>query len=117
MSYDIYLNDPDTGEVIEFDKPHNLRGGNYAIGERQAWLNVTYNYAEHFYRTLGEKGIRTLYGMTGEDSIKLLSGAIDALEDNVHPDYWAATEGNARQALINLRVMAVARPDGIWSGD
>lgn len=55
MSYDIYLNDPVTGGIIELDEPHQMRGGNYAVGgTTEAWLNVTYNYAKHYYRVMGE---------------------------------------------------------------
>jgi hypothetical protein len=54
MSCDITLRDPVTDEVIQFDSPHTLKGGNYALGgTTEAWLNITYNYAEHFYRVIG----------------------------------------------------------------
>ena len=50
MSYDIYLKDPVTQEVIEFDEPHQMKGGMYAVGgTTEAWLNVTYNYAQYYY--------------------------------------------------------------------
>lgn len=66
MSYDISLNEPISGETIKFETAHFVRGGTYAIGGTQeAWLNITYNYAKHYYRVFGEKGIRTIYGMTG----------------------------------------------------
>lgn len=118
MSYDIYLNDPVTGDVIELDEPHQMRGGNYAVGgTTEAWLNVTYNYAKHYYRVMGEKGIRTIYGMTGAESIPVLKAAIDELGDDVDPDYWASTEGNAKRALCNLLALAQMRPDGVWDGD
>lgn len=43
MSYDINLKDPITNEVIEFDEPHQMKGGMYAVGgTREAWLNITY---------------------------------------------------------------------------
>lgn len=119
MSYDIYMKEPGRGdEVIEFDEPHYAAGGTCAVGgTSEAWLNVTYNYAPHFYNTLGEKGIRSIYGLTGAESIPLLTKAIDELGDDVDPDYWNPTEGNAKKALINLRAMAEKRPDGIWDGD
>lgn len=50
MSYDIYLKDPVTKEVIEFDEPHQMKGGMFAVGgTREAWLNITYNYANYYY--------------------------------------------------------------------
>ena len=83
MSYDIYLKDPVTKEVVEVDTPHFIAGGTYAIGgTKELWLNVTYN-----------------------------------LGDDVNPDYWKSTEGNAKRALLQLLAMAKIRPDGIWDGD
>ena len=118
MSYDIYLNDPVTGDAIELDEPHQMRGGTYKIGgTTEAWLNVTYNYAKHYYRVMGEKGIRTIYGMTGAESIPVLKAAIDELGDDVDPDYWEPAEGNAKRALCSLLALAQMRPDGVWDGD
>ena len=95
-----------------------MRGGTYAIGgTRDAWLNVTYNYANHYYRTMGDKGIRAIYGMTGAESIPVLEDAISKLGDDVSSDYWEDTEGNAKKALCQLLALAKMRPDGIWDGD
>lgn len=118
MSYDIYLNDPVTGEVIELDTPHHMRGGTYCVGgEIRAHLNVTYNYATHFTRVLGVGGIRSIYGITGASSIATLKRAANMLSDDVDEDYWKPTEGNAKRALLQLVALAEMRPDGIWSGD
>ena len=118
MSYDIRLNDPVTGDTIMLDSPHQMRGGTYALGgTTDAWLNVTYNYGKHYYRVMGDKGIRTIYGMTGAESIPVLMAAIDALGDDVSTDYWEATEGNAKRALCQLLAFAQMRPDGVWDGD
>lgn len=117
MSYDIYLRDPATGHAVEFDQPHQMRGGTYAVGgTRKAHLNVTYNYGRH-YGAVGERGIRTIYGMTGAASLPLLRGAAGTLADDVSEDYWEPTEGNAKRALLQLVAMAEMRPDGIWEGD
>lgn len=83
MSYDITLKDPVTHEVIEFDEPHQMKGGMYAIGgTKEAWLNITYNYANYYYdaaegddRFFGKLwydepknlGIRGIYGKTGAE--------------------------------------------------
>lgn len=100
------------------DAAHQMRGGTYAVGGTQeAWLNITYNYAEHFYNVLGEKGIRTIYGMTGAESIPLLKAAMEKLGDDVDEDYWKSTEGNAKAALAGLLALAQMRPDGVWDGD
>jgi hypothetical protein len=118
VSYDISLCDPVTGNVLELDAPHHMRGGTYAIGgDTSASLNVTWNYSEHFYRVMGDKGIRCIYGLTGAQSIPVLDAAAALLSDDAVEDYWKATEGNAKRALIQLRALAQMRPDGVWSGN
>ena len=118
MSYDIELVDPITKEILQLDSPHHMRGGTYAIGgTTNAELNITYNYGQHYYEVFGEKGIRTIYGISGADSIPILEKAISQLGDDVVKDYWAATEGNAKAALFQLLALAKMRPDGIWQGD
>ncbi len=118
MSYDICLLDPVTHATIELDEPHQMCGGTYMVGgTAEAWLNVTYNYARHFKRALGEKGIRSIYGMTGAESIPVLEEAASRLADDVSDDYWEPTEGNAKRALLQLAALARMRPDGIWDGD
>lgn len=137
MSYDIDLIDPVTGETLELAAPHHMRGGTYAVGgTTQAHLNVTYNYYPQFSRVFDElaeprqkapkwmqtagkpvRGVRTIYGLTGAESLPVLDKAIAALGDDVDPDYWKPTDGNAKRALVQLRALAAMRPDGLWSGD
>ena len=118
MSYDIDLNCPVTGKVIEFDSPHDIKGGTYRIGGTLcAELNITYNYSTIFYKLFPEKGIRILYGMTGADSISLLTEAISKLSDDISEDYWKCTEGNVKKVLYQLVSFAKLRPDGVWNGD
>ena len=120
MSYDIALNDHVTGDIIELSEPHFMQGGTYAVGgTTEFWLNITYNYGK-FYRqdnVFGKNGIRTIYGMSGAESIPVLEKAISALGDETDDDYWTATEGNAKRPLLQLLAMAKMRPDGIWNGD
>lgn len=118
MSYDIHLLDPVSKKVIEFDTNHQIKGGTYAMsGTTEAWLNITYNYGKHFYRVMGDDGIRSIYGNTGAESIPILESAIEQLGDDIDPDYWKPTEGNAKRALCGLLAFARMRPDGIWDGD
>ena len=119
MSYDINLLDPITKEIIQFENPHQIRGGTYAInGNTEAHFNITYNYSSIFYKTMGEKGIRSIYGLSGANSIPILKSAINQLNNNgVDSDYWECTEGNAKKALYRLLSFAEIRPDGIWDGD
>jgi len=118
MSYDIYLREPETGKTIEFNGNHQIKGGTYAFGgTSEAWLNITYNYGKYYYNVFGEGGIRSIYGKTGAESIPLLEDAISKLGNDIDPDYWKPTEGNAKKALCGLLAFAKMRPDGIWDGD
>lgn len=118
MSYDIYLREPVSGSTIELDGKHFMRGGTYVVGgTRDAHLNVTYNYATIFSSVLGSRGIRSIYGKTGAESIRTLKAACEKLGDDVSDNYWDATEGNAKRALLQLVALAEIRPDGVWDGD
>jgi hypothetical protein len=118
MSYDISLKCPVTKQTLITEVAHDMRGGIYQAGGcNELWLNVTYNYSSHFYLVMGEKGIRTIYGLTGAESIPVLLAAMGQLKDDADDDYWEATEGNAKLALTKLLAMARLRPDGIWDGD
>jgi len=126
MSYDIQLNDPVTGEPLQTETRHHIRGGTYECGgSHRLSISVTYNYATHFYRVFKavgdpanvDSGIRTIYGKTGAESIPILKDAISKLGNDVDGDYWKPTEGNAKQALCGLLALAQMRPDGVWDGD
>jgi len=117
MSYDTYLLDPATKDVIQFDEPHQMAGGTHVLGgTKDAWLNITYNYSKVFYQVM-EGGVRGLYQKTGAESIPILEKAISQLKDDVCGDYWEPTEGNAKRALLQLLALAKMRPDGVWNGD
>jgi hypothetical protein len=118
VSYDIKLVDPVTRRTLELDAPHQMKGGTYAVGgTTEASLNITYNYSDHFYRLFGDKGIRSIYGKTGAESIPILETAAGKLGDDVSDDYWESTEGNAKRAIMQLLSLARLRPDGVWDGD
>lgn len=118
MSHDIYLVDPETRHPMRADTPHRIRGGTYRVDDlREAWLNVTYNYAAIFRRVLGDRGIRSLYGLTGSESVPILEAAIARLGDDVTGNCWDATEGNARRSLCDLLALARMFPGGVWDGD
>lgn len=137
MSYDIELVDAITGEPLELDAPHHMRGGTYAVGgTTRARLNVTYNYHPQFSRAFDALpaprpkapewlrndgapvcGVRTIYGLTGAESLPILDKAIASLGDDVGADYWKPTDGNAKRALMQMRALAMMRPDGVWAGD
>lgn len=140
MSYDIYLRDRVTKETVHFDTPHQMAGGTYAVGgTTEAWLNITYNYAQWYYKdgvfpNNGEdnSGIRSIYGLSGADSIPVLEHAIKTLESMTEDlseeeiqeyknrgagGYWMPTRENAIKPLYQLLAMAKMRPDAVWDGD
>ena len=109
MSYDIRLTHPATGETLMLDEPHQLIGGTYALGgTRECWLNVTYNYSHIFRRIMGPDGIRMIYGKTGAESAPLLRAAAEVLADDACENYWVATEGNVKKALLDLATLGRA---------
>jgi hypothetical protein len=115
MSYDVYLTDKETGDVLHLDQPHFMRGGIYNVdGTTELYLNITYNYGKTLRAKLDPKGIFALHGLSALQSIPMLDDAILSLENNVIEDYWQPTEGNVRRALLYLKEMASIRPDGIW---
>lgn len=144
MSYDIYLKDPVTKETLEVENPHFMRGGMYMVGGcRELWLNITYNYARWYYKKgvfppsknnadETSEGIRSIYSLTGAESIPILKHAITTLtsmkedltkeekqeyKDQGADGYWLPSRENAIKPLCQLLAMALMRPDGIWDGD
>ena len=140
MSYDISLCDPVTHEELHTEETHHMTGGMYALGgTTEMWLNITYNYADWYYRPgvfartkKASKGIRTIYGMTGAESIPVLKKAIKKLEsltvdisekerrkceEQGATGYWMPTRANAIRPLYQLLAFAQMRPDGVWEGD
>lgn len=117
MSYDIKLVDAE-GNTYHTKEHNDLQGGTYALGGlATAEFNITYNYSKHFARVLGEKGVRSIYTLTGAQSVPLLRAAIEQLGTDEAADYWKATEGNARKALEGVLWLAEQCPDGVWQGD
>ena len=117
MSYDIEFKKDDKTCTLPFSPPH---GGTYCADDdfRKAWLNITYNYSK-IYQKYGlsierpekqERGIRVLEGKTAAKCVAILTSVIPKLGNDTNPDYWQATDGNAKCALVNLLSIAVAVP-------
>lgn len=145
MSYDIRLKDPVTQETLQLEDVHQMKGGMYALGgTKEAWLNITYNYADWYYKPdvfpdygefdsgIRRSGVRSIYGLSGADSIPVLQHAISALESMAEDiseeerqnceeqgvtGYWMPTRENAIKPLYQLLALAKMRPDGVWDGD
>ena len=107
MGYSIRIKRADGGDAVLPEK-HDIAGGTYAVGgTKDAWLYVTYNYAGTFHRVIGGEGLRSLDGGSVKDLLPVLEKAISALGDaQPDADYWKATDGNAKKALVNLKAIA-----------
>ena len=115
MSYDLYLTYADTSAPIEVDNQHFIAGGIHEpFGTNQCWLNISYNYSGMLRRVLGYGGIDRLDGLTGRESIPILTSAIEELSDDFDSNYWLPTEGNVKIVLASLAALAELRPDGVW---
>ncbi len=107
MGYSIRIKRADGGDAVLPEK-HDIAGGTYTVGgTRDAWLYVTYNYAGIFARVMGDGGVNQLDGGCVKDSVPVLEKAIAALgEAQPDADYWKATDGNAKKALVGLKAIA-----------
>lgn len=106
MSWDISLEDAETGKVAEVE--NHSEGGTYALGgTKEAELNVTYNYSKHF-------SFKVLNHQLAQHTIPLLQQKVDALCVERDSDYWLATEGNVGYACSILLGWAKQYPDYIW---
>jgi len=100
-------------ETVEV--PEHREGGTYVMGgTKEASLNVTYNYGEHFRETLGGKGLWDLNGVKGRDAVPFLETAVASLGTVRDDDYWASTSGNAGFALAMLLAWARLHPDAVF---
>lgn len=116
MSYDIYLKERVSGETILLTIKHVMTGGTFQADYdektgtfsptsiREAWLNITYNYAHYYYEaTEGDQrfygkdpyshneevenlGIRGIYGKTGLESIPMLKDITSRIEEKYKKD-------------------------------
>jgi len=108
MSYDIYLRDPVTREVAEVPG-HLMIGGTYKAEyhpetgtftpalNKEAHLNITYNYGKYYREASEENGIRCIYGLSGQESISVLQKMISFLEEKYKKnDDWITTQREKR---------------------
>lgn len=114
MSYDIYIINKD-GDTLTFKDKQDIKGAIYQVGgTKEAYFNITYNYSNVFEKVLGERGIYTLDAKKTADTLDILQKAADSLNDDISDDYWRATQGNVKKAILNLIKMAKLLPNGYW---
>lgn len=140
MSYDISLKDPVTRETIQLPYARLMTGGMMQVDydsetgrftpkpNKEAWLNITYNYARYYYEaTEGDArfaheevssigadgkrgpmqtkyGIRGIYGKTGAESVPMLEDVIRRIEGKYKDENggWITTERKSRRLVDNF---------------
>lgn len=111
MSHWVYLNDATGPVTIE----RHEDGGTYVRGgTTEASINITYNYSEFMWSTLGEGGLRSLHEKRAGDVIEILASAVETLGTDRSADYWTATAGNAGYALAILLTWARQHPEAVF---
>jgi hypothetical protein len=114
MSFDVRLKDKEGNTLIS--SMNISHGGTQVIGgTNECDLNITYNYAEYFYKHLCPiRGLRCLHGQEAKRCIEVLENAVAKLGTVTDADYWKNTNGNAGYSLNILSLWAKEHPDGIF---
>lgn len=94
-------------------------GGNYPIGgQKEAELNITYNYSGSYYQYLdSEESLRWLHQKKAKDCTERLENAVKELGTKQNEDYWKPTKGNAGYALNILLKWAKEYPEAKFQVD
>lgn len=115
MSYTVKL--CKDGEIVRVP-PHQEGGTTIVGGSDLACMDITYNYSWFYYRFLDkDKGLRVIYGKTGEECVPMLEAAVKELGFQQYDNYWAPTPGNAGYALLILSNWARQHPTAVFCGD
>lgn len=109
MSWDIHVVNSKDKSYVCLKSKHYIKGGTFAIGGTDmAWLNITYNYSDFYYRLWPISGIRTLYGIPLRNAVEMLKAGISKLRGRPCENYWEPTSGNAKAALKSLLAICEA---------
>lgn len=114
MSWDVEMIHPETREIATLPVSHE-DGGTYVLGgNKEAHLNITYNYSRLFKLHLCLEGLSYLDQKKGEEVIVILTRAVGLLGVKTDPDYWKPTLGNAGHTLNILLQWARWFPEYIF---
>ncbi len=90
MGYDIRLVRGNSTEKLTCKKSDVPVNGQFSftgtdeIAESDLYLYVSYNQSWYFYNTIDkEKGIRAIYGKTGQEAIDILTPALSKLDEMI----------------------------------
>ena len=103
MSYDIRIVS-ENGFPLHSEHKHDIIGAVYCIGgTTELWMSMTSNYAKHLTYAFDHKdGLKSLHGKSCKEAMPLIIAAISRLGNDVVNDYFDATEGNVKLALLDL---------------
>ena len=76
----------------------------------QLHRNLCEAWSFHRQAEKPKRGTRTLEGKTAAECVRVLTSVIPTMGNETTPDYWQATEWNAKMALVDLLTIAVAVP-------
>lgn len=86
-------------------------------------FNYTYNVSRMWYASQPEKGIRTIYGMSGIEAAKVINEMMGYMVDNwvemlsMNPkNGWGSAEG-AYDFLARLSAASMRNLNAVWEGD
>jgi hypothetical protein len=95
----------------------------YDMGIGPLDFNYTYNVAKMWYASEPEKGIRAIYGLTGEQALPVLRNMRAYMEDHwaemlsYEPSNgWGSAKG-AHEFLSDLIRASIDWPNDKWDGD
>ena len=95
----------------------------YDMGIGEESFNYTYNVSGMWYASEPEKGIRAIYGLTGEQAIPVLQNMRNYMEQNWEamqkmnpPNGWGSAIG-ALAFLNDLIIASINNPTDVWEGD
>lgn len=115
MGYDVNLVNNEKKQALLAEHGDEIHAYQQSV---ESSFSITYNYSKILYRVLGaELGLRSLYGLTGAQSVSVLENAISQLGDDEDEDRWVATEGNVKRALVNLLESAKENLELEWEGN
>ena len=95
----------------------------YDINIADEAFNITYNVGPMFYAAIPDTGIRTIYGMTGDEALTTLRWMREYFEINqreltaMEPDNKWGTFDDTYKFLGKLILASINNKDKKWSGD
>ena len=93
----------------------------FSIGDNN--FNLTYNVSPMLYKAFGEKGLRSIYGFTGDKSFDKIVEAIQYFKDNkeeleaLNPENGWGSYENTLTVLCKMLEASIGNLDSIWEGD